>query len=99
MSVQEMWRRGIEAAQGMFDRLMKLQPTKNEALVYSGIMHESRFGGSLPGDFERVTYDEGYGGAQALKDSRGRREYEELDHFKSRGDTVRNAGSNGLSLS
>ena len=37
MSVQEMWRRGIEAAQGMFDLLMKLQPTKNEALVYSGI--------------------------------------------------------------
>ena len=99
MSVQEMWRRGIEAAQGMFDRLMKLQPMKNEALVYSGIMHESRFGGSLPGDFERVTYDEGYGGAQALKDSRGRREYEELDHFNSRGDTVRNAGANGMSLS
>ena len=99
MSVAEMWRRGIKAAQGMFNLLMMLQPKKNEALVYSGITHESRFGGSLPGDFERVTYDEGYGGAQALKDSHGPRQYEELDHFRSRGDTVRNAGANGMPLS
>ena len=99
MPVAEMWRRGIKAGQGMFNLLMKLQPKQEEALVYSGIAHESRFGGSLPRDFERVTYDEGYGGAQALKDSHGRRQYEELDHFRSRGDTVRNAGANGMSLS
>ena len=100
MSVAEMWQRGTDAGQQMFQWQLKVESEQEEAsLLYSGIMGRLRLGGTVLASGQ-VTYGAGagWGGEQNSEDSPREHHYEELEHWWHRAHTAWNAGEGGMDL-